>query len=491
MAEEDLQLEKGDGSPPRIRLSEYGTTGLRAYNGQVYEEDRKELRGLNWAREVKKLQRDAVVASGVELLQMWILRGRPEVIPYSEEQDDISKAQFIEQCMQDMEHSFDELMKDIVSFVWYGFAPVEKIYRKRLETSGSKYNDGLIGWRKLPIRSQDTIKEWKFTDDAREITHMVQDINGASAGDRLNRLLMLHHSGEIEIPMNKVLNFRYNGTRGNPHGQSPLKAAWGSWKFRTQLQMDEAVGVQRDLNGCPVMYIPAAYMSPDAKPEEKAVYQAAQNQIRNYQKNEQSGFVMPNIFDPVSKARLFSLEPLEVRGGSSHNTNEIIQRYNLEILTMLFADILVMGQSSTGSFALSGSKTNLVEMAVERRLQEIAAVFKEDLFKQTFELNGWDAKRLPTLKFSFNEDYDPDEFGKLIQRIASVEFMPRTPDTISWAMKAAGYPDYEKFAEMTQKEIDDLFPEYDGKAGSGLGTSGTGNTQSGGKSSDTNSDNAA
>ena len=62
---------------------------------------------------------------------------------------------------------------------------------------------------------------------------------------------------------------------------------------------------------------------------------------------------------------------------------------------MLFADILVMGQSSTGSFALSGSKTNLVEMAVERRLQEIAAVFKEDLFKQTFELNGWDAKRLP------------------------------------------------------------------------------------------------
>ena len=70
-------MRKGDNPAPRIRLSEYGTTGLRAYSGQVYEEDRKELRGLNWAREVKKLQRDAVVASGVELLQMWILRGRP------------------------------------------------------------------------------------------------------------------------------------------------------------------------------------------------------------------------------------------------------------------------------------------------------------------------------------------------------------------------------------------------------------------------------
>ena len=113
-----------------------------------------------------------------------------------------------------------------------------------------------------PIRSQDTIKEWKFTDDAREITHMVQDINGVSAGDRLNRLLMLHSNGEIEIPMNKVLNFRYNGTRGNPHGQSPLKAAWGSWKFRTQLQMDEAVGVHVTTVS---QYYAPPHMSPDAK----------------------------------------------------------------------------------------------------------------------------------------------------------------------------------------------------------------------------------
>lgn len=491
MAEEDLQLDKGENSAPRIRLSEYGTTGLKVYNGHIFEEDRKELRGLNWAKEVKKLQRDAVVASGVELLQMWILRGNPEIKPYSDDPEDIKKAEFIHQCLFDMEHSFDETMKDIVSYVWYGFAPLEKVYRKRLETAGSKYNDGLIGWRKLPIRSQDTIKEWKFTDDAREITHMVQDINGVSAGDRLNRLLMLHSDGEIEIPMNKVLNFRYNGTRGNPHGASPLKAAWGSWKYRTQLQIDEAIGVQRDLNGCPVMYIPAAYMSPDAKPEEKAVYEAAQRQVRNYQKNEQSGFVMPAVFDEISKQRLFSIEPLEVKGSTSHNTNEIIQRYNLEILTMLFADILVMGQSSTGSFALSGSKTNLVEMAVERRLKEIAATFKEDLFKQTFELNGWDAKRLPTLKFSFREDFDSDEFGKLIQRIASVEFMPRTPETVAWVMKASGYAKWEDFAKMTQEEIDKFFPEYEGKAGSGLGTSGTGNSQSGGSNSATNSENAS
>ena len=79
----------------------------------------------------------------------------------------------------------------------------------------------------------------------------------------------------------------------------------------------------------------------------------------------------------------------------------------------------------------------------------------------------------------------------LIQRIASVEFMPRTPETVAWAAKAAGFPDYEKFAEMTQKEIDDLFPEYDGKAGTGMGGSGNGDSQSGGANSATNNENSA
>ena len=488
--EEDLQLEKGDNPTPRIRMSELGTIGLRSYSGYIYEEDRPELRGIGWIKEVRKMRNDTVVAQGVELLQMWMLRGSPRIIPFSDNEEDVKKAAFIQQCMDDMEGTFDDVMKDIVSYVWYGYAPLEKVFKKRL-SSQSKYNDGLVGWKKLPIRSQDTCFEWKFDDTARRITHMVQDINGVSSGERLNRLLFTHPTGDIEIPMDKVLNFRYNGTRDNPEGRSPLKSAWIALKTRQQIELDESVGVQRDLNGCPVMYIPAAYMSPDAKPEEKAVYEAAQRQIRNYQRNEQSGFVMPNIFDEMSKQRLFSLEPLEVKGSNAHNTTDIIRRYDLRILTALFADILMMGQSSTGSFALSGSKTNIIEMAIERRMKEISSVFKNDLFKQTFELNGWDSSRLPDLVFEFPEDHNPDEFGKLIQRIGSINFLPRTPDMVSWVAKAAGYPDWQSFKDMSQDELDELFTDNESGAGEGLGSSGTGNTQNGGSNSATNSDNAS
>jgi hypothetical protein len=490
MEEEDLQLEKGDNSTPRIRMSEMGTVGLRSYSGYIYEEDRPELRGIGWIKEVRKMRNDPVISAGVELMQMWMLRGNPRIVPYSDSEDDVKKAKFIDQCLNDMEHTFDDLMKDVVSFLWYGFSPIEKVFKKRLP-SQSKYEDGLIGWKKLPIRSQDTVVEWKFDNTARNVTHLIQDLNGVSSGDRLNRLLMTHPAGEVEIPMDKVLNFRYNGTRGNPEGRSPLKAAWGTWKYRTQIELDEAVGVQRNLNGVPVYYAPAQYMSPDAKPEEKAVYESIKSQIRNYQNNEQAGFVIPNVFDEMSKQRLFSLEPLEVKGSNQYDTTEIIRRYDLRLLTVLFADILMMGQSSTGSFALSGSKTNIVEMAIERRMKEIASTFKNDLFKQTFELNGWDSSRLPEITFEFPEDFNPDEFGKLIQRIGSVNMAPRTPQFVSWVLKAMGYPKWQDVGDMTQEELDGLFTENESGAAEGQGSSGTGNSQSGGSGTATNNNNAS
>lgn len=490
MAEETINLEKGDNPIPRIRMSEIGTTGLKTRSGLVYEEARPELRHPNWNREVKAMQCDAVVSSGVELLQMWLQRATPEVIPHSDEQSDKDKAIFLKQCMEDMEHSWDDVMKDVTSYIWYGFSPIEMVWRKRLTVSGSKYNDGLIGWKKLPIRSQNTIEKGKWTPDGRELTHLVQNIAGVTINEQFNNLLAANPTGEIEIPVDKLMQFRYNGTKGDPFGRSPLKSAWHSWRTRTQLQSDEAIGVQRDLSGVPKYTIPAEYMSPDADDDKKAVYANVCNQMRNFQRNEQSSFVIPFLLDQEHGQKMFDLDTIKTTG-SSNSVGDIIRRYNLEILTMLFADILVMGQTSTGSFALSGSKTNLVEMALEARLKEIASVIVNTGFRKLFELNGWDVTRLPQLKFRFAEDHNPDEFGKLVQRIASVNMMPRTPDTVAWAMKAAGYEDWETFKKMAQEDLDELFTDNESGAGTGMGTSGDGNSQAGGANSAKNADNAS
>lgn len=437
------------------------------------------------------MMNDSVVYAGVEVYKMWLSRSVPVVIPHSDNEDHIKQAKFIEQCMHDMDHSFHEFFGDILSYIEYGFAPIEMVFKKRLTEMGSKYNDGLIGWKKLPIRSQDTIEDFLFSDDGRDLVGIKQDINGTYTSERINNLLLQHPTGEIKIPIEKICLFRYNPRRNDPCGRSPLKAAWGSWKYRTQIELDEAIGVQRTLNGIPAYYLPPEYMSPDADDGKKAVYEEVKRQIRNFQRNEQSGFVIPNVYDQHSKQRLFSLEPLEVKSGNQYNTTDIIRRYDLKILTTLLADVLTLGQEGSGSFSLSENKTALMQMALEARLREISTVIKDKLIATTFRMNGWDTKYLPTIEFTYPTDVEIDNFGKLLQRIGSVNFMPRTPDTVAWVVKQAGYPNWETFKTMSQKDLDELFTDNESGAGEGQGSSGTGNTQSGGKSSATNSDNAA
>ena len=42
--DEDVSLTKGDNPIPRIRLGEIGSTGLKIISGDIYEENKKELR---------------------------------------------------------------------------------------------------------------------------------------------------------------------------------------------------------------------------------------------------------------------------------------------------------------------------------------------------------------------------------------------------------------------------------------------------------------
>jgi hypothetical protein len=215
---DDISLTKGDNPIPRIRMGEIGSTGLKVSDGYVYEDCKKEFRTPFWQKEVKKMMSDPVVSAGVEIYKMWLARSVPVVVPYSDDEDNVAKAKFIEQCMKDMEHTFDEFFSDVLSYIPYGFAPIEMVFKKRLKEMGSKYNDGLVGWKKLPIRSQDSLDEWLFSNDGRELLAMKQDINGLNYTERFNNLLRQNGTGIITIPMEKLMLFRYNPTRGNPEG---------------------------------------------------------------------------------------------------------------------------------------------------------------------------------------------------------------------------------------------------------------------------------
>ena len=68
--------------------------------------------------------------------------------------------------------------------------------------------------------------------------------------------------------------------------------------------------------------------------------------MSNLQMNQQSAMILPNAFDPETRQPLFSLELLSVDGKKGFDTTKVKEYYKNLILTSLFADILIMGQST-------------------------------------------------------------------------------------------------------------------------------------------------
>jgi hypothetical protein len=253
MAEmETDSLSPGDATAPRIKLGEVGTTGLKISNKQILEESKLELRWPAVIKTYKNMQKDATISSAINLFRMMLARIDWDVqAPKNATAVQEKRAQFIKQCMDDMDHTWFEFIQDVSSSYTYGFSVQEKVYRKRLKNNGSKFNDGLIGWKKLPIRSQDTISGWIFSDDGRELLAVEQDLSTVIHYGRYNALSQKHGS-KIEIPRKKFMLFRVNPERDNPEGNSLLKSCYISWKYRTAIEEQEAIGIVRNMVGTPI-----------------------------------------------------------------------------------------------------------------------------------------------------------------------------------------------------------------------------------------------
>lgn len=442
----------------RFRLGEIGYLGLNTSNGAVVEETRRELRWPEAARTFRLMSQDATVNAALSLNEMMVQRVDWVVDKGENPSAEMKrKAKFIEECMNDMEHSWYSMIGEIVSAFRYGFCVMEKVYRPRLYAKGSKYNDGKIGIKKIPVRAQDTLVEWIWSDDGRDLLGVKQDLARVSGGSRFVNLMSVD-STTINIPRSKFMLFRVGTSRDNPEGESPLKACYIAWRYRTQIEEYEAVGISRDMNGMPTLYIPPRYLSQDATPAEKEVREYYERVMRNIHMNEQAGLILPQAFDPESKQPLFKFELMGTTGSKMYDTDTIIRRYDNKILMVLFADMLKLGQDQAGSYALAGEKTNIMSMAIEAKLKMIQEELNNDLVRQLLQLNGEDiTKDVPVIRYSNIADTDLAEFAKAIQQIFAVnaiEFDRPMANRIREVLKVPKKPEDEPINkdELLQNE---------------------------------------
>lgn len=434
---ETSQLQKDDSaSVPRTKLSEIGYTGIKTASGRILEEVNQRLRFPAFIREVDEMLNDATIATGIQFTRMMLGRVKWVVkAPSGASKQQIERAKFIETCMHDMEHTFHQFILELTNYIPYGFSVHEKVFRKRLKTTGSKYNDGLIGWKKLPVRSQSTIYDWQFSDDGRELLGLRQ-----STSNLVNMYQAFVKDGGSyrEIPREKFLLFTSDSRLGNPLGRSPLAAIWTTWRYRKMMEEQECVGAARDIGGIPFATMPSKYMASDASASDKAIYEYTKQMVANIQQNAQAGIILPSDSDENTKQPYFNFKLLSSDASSRFDTGDIIKRLNSQILVALGADVLAMGTDKAGSFSLAGAKTSLAAMMLEYRLQEIQDVLNNDLIAHTFKLNGWTDTELPTFQYEEFDELEPDDLSKMMQRTGSIGLLVKDLPTLNAVRRAYG-----------------------------------------------------
>jgi len=475
--------------------SELSTIGLQVGNGVILEDCAEALRWPLSNKTYSKMSFDPTIASANQTIRAFIRNAKYDVEVDGESPTEEQKNQiaFIESCMNDLDTSFEDVINEALSFLKYGYSIHEKVFkfRNRKGKFKSKFDDGRVGWAKLPVRSQDSISRWNFDDKGRELLEVEQDLNQVAHQYNYHKGYTGFQTNKIILKRKKFLHFRHNVERNNPEGTSPLKACYLPWTYKSKIEEYEAIGVSRDLGGLPVISLPPEYMSADASDDKKAVYAYYKNVIRNLHANEQAGLILPSFIDPESKKDLFSFRLESVQGGKMYDTGAIISRYENKILMTYLADVLKLGQDASGSFALSDNKTNLLAVGIQAIIGEVLQEFNNDLIPQTLKLNGWDISKGDTPRIILRQldDRNLDELGKYVQRVTSVGAVEVDENLSDWLRKEMKAPPVDR----TKPIKPELVSGGLSKAGEGMKTgaeNGTAKTVAGKDNSSGNTENS-
>ena len=384
---------------------EIGSSGLRRSGGIINEEFLPNLQGVKGFKVYREMRdNDPVVGAMLYAIDKVITR-----LDWTVEGDDERTTVFVQECLDDMSDSWDATLQNILSMLVYGWSFHELVYKIRGGQTNdprthSRFSDNRIGWRKWPVRAQETLQEW-ILDEKGGIQGMIQmDPSGGG----------LHR-----IPIEKALLFRTTTNRNNPEGFSLIRNAYRPWFYKRRIEEIEAVGIERDLAGLPMAYVPPEYLMNTASPGQKAVLQAITDIVQNVKRNEQEGIVFPAAYDDNGN-RIFDLTLLSASGARQFDTGAVIQRYDQRIAMSLLSDFLLLGSDRVGSFALGTAKVDLWTLAVDSIAKTIAEVVNQYAIPRLLKLNAMRMDKMPQLTYGQVSSVELSDVADYVSKLVGV-----------------------------------------------------------------------
>lgn len=390
-----------------------GVSGYKMSHGFVHDDYLDILNGES-ARKKYREMLDSPTAGALLAAVEMLLRSVEFRFEAAEADTDGFYVEFAESQIDDMTESWDDILTEILTFLPFGFSIMEMVFKQR--------KDGLMTTAKLAPRSQETIFEWDISVHGDVIGLWQWPPNGGQ---------------KIYIPSKQLLHFKTKMERGNPEGRSIFRSAYSSYHYEKNLTNIEAIAVEREMNGVPVIRIPAAAF------KDAAVLAKYVSMARDMKLNEQGGAVIPSTpyYDNEGKPTAqmqYEVTLIASSGTRNIDTNTIILRHKQDMLRTILADFLMLGVNDRGSFALSKSKTSLFLQAVESYLQSIVTQLNKKWMGTLWDLNSFPPEKKPTLVHGDVAPVDLGELGTFLRDTGIVAIMD--DETENYIRGVAGMP---------------------------------------------------
>jgi len=392
-----------------------GVAGDNTYNGQIRaDEFLPDLRGGKAVKKYREMRdNDSTIGAVMYSVEQILRDVNLDVKPANDSPEAKIEADFVKSVLHDMDHSLDDHIAEALSFLSYGFAWFEVVYKRRVGPSErsdkkrSKYSDGRIGVRKIASRAPWTINKFDVDRTTGDVLGIEQSVG--------------NFSSKNYIPVNKSLYYRTTSINGDPSGRSILRNAYTSYEYLNNLQSIEAIAVERELAGIPVARIPAEYLSGDASAAQSGFVNNLQSILRDVKFNEQGYIILPSDTYPdkdgsPTNIRLVDIELMSSNGSRNIDIDPIVRRYQHDIARSVLSEFLLLG-SQGGSYALSKSKTDLFLRALESYIQAIVDVLNKQLIERLWELNGLNYDLMPTIVAGDVAPHDLREIASFLRNL--------------------------------------------------------------------------
>jgi len=398
---EDLNKEQTR-TPQTIssNYSQTGSIGLERYGGYIYEEFLSILRMPQSMKVYREMaSNDPTIGSVLFIYESMMKKLTWGVEAGGDKRVDKQMAEFIRQCMDDMEHSWLDFIIEVLSMFTFGWSWHEMVFKKRT-ADNSKFPDGRIGWAKLPIRSQNSWNRWVYSEsDPDKLIGMEQ--------------LAPNVNKSVIIPYEKSLLFRTKLYRNSPEGVSLLRTAYRPWYFKKKIEELEGIGIERDLAGLPSLTTPEGVdVWNKDDPDAVTLRANLERLISNVRRDKNEGLLLPFGYE-------FKLESTGSR--RQFDTNAIINRLDQRIAMTMLADLILMGADKSGSFALADSKKQLLGSALEAQADNIANIINTIAIPKTIKMNTFEGYTdFPRLVRGEIETPDMVKLGDSMTKLAAL-----------------------------------------------------------------------